>query len=108
MTNNSKDHPKSRDSPRLSQSIALFYALMRRSKREQIDLRFRTRGGRRRGAGRPVGSNPRIRHRSRADVAAAYPLLVTIKVRAGLPSLRRRTLVDRLERSFAALRARAD
>ena len=37
-----------------------------------------------------------------------YPALVTLKVRAGLPSLRRRELIRRLERSLATLRARGD
>jgi hypothetical protein len=35
-------------------------------------------------------------------------MLVTLKVRAGLPSLRRRALVWRVERSLAVLRARGD
>jgi REP element-mobilizing transposase RayT len=41
-------------------------------------------------------------------VAAAHPALVTLKVREGLPSLRRRALVQRFERSLTALRARSD
>jgi hypothetical protein len=45
-----------------------------------------------------------MRHRSRDGVAAAHPALVTLKVRAGLPPLRRRRVVTQLERSFRALR----
>ncbi len=37
-----------------------------------------------------------------------HPALVTLKVRAGLPSLRRRGFVRSFERSLAALRARSD
>ena len=39
---------------------------------------------------------------------AAHPALVTLKARDGLPSLRRRELVRRFERSLAALRARRE
>jgi hypothetical protein len=49
-----------------------------------------------------------VRHRSRDGVAAAHPALVTLKVRDGLPSLRRRVLVRAFELSLAALRARGD
>jgi putative transposase len=81
---------------------------MRNSPTGQLELRLSTRGGRRRGAGRPIGPNPRIRHRSRAGFAAAHPALVTLKVRAGLPSLRKRSFVRRFEGSLRALRDRSD
>src|SRR4029453_12483217 len=74
----------------------------------QLELRLPTRGGRRRGAGRRAGPRPLVRHRSRDGVAAAHPALVTLKVRDGLPSLRRRVLVRAFELSLAALRARGD
>jgi len=76
--------------------------------RKQLELGYPTRGGRRNGAGRKPGLLPRIRHRSRDGVAAAHPALVTLKVRPGLPSLRRRSLIARFERSLAALRPRSE
>jgi len=71
----------------------------------QLALRFPTRGGRRRGAGRKPSTQPRIRHRSRLAITESHPALVTIKVRSGLPSLRRRSVVRAFERSLLALRA---
>lgn len=65
----------------------------------QLDL-FRW-GGRRRGAGRkPKGARPGVSRRTREDFPARHPLLVTVRMRAGLPSLRaphvRRALFDAL------------
>ena len=74
----------------------------------QLELRLPTRGGRRRGAGRPAGPRPRIRHRSRPAISGSRPALVTLKIREGLPSLRRRSFVAAFERSLDRLRARAD
>jgi REP element-mobilizing transposase RayT len=71
----------------------------------QLDLGLREVprwGGRRAGAGRKPGSNPRNPHRARAKLAARFPCHVTLKVRRGLPSLRSVALVRELERSFAA------
>jgi hypothetical protein len=46
-------------------------------------------GGRRKGAGRkPAGERAGVRHRKRQDLAARFPVHVTARVRAGLPSLR--------------------
>jgi len=59
-------------------------------------------GGRRAGAGRKRGPNPRDPHRARAPLASRFPCHVTLKVRRGLPSLRTARLVRELERSFAA------
>ncbi|MBK8101257.1 MAG: hypothetical protein IPK26_29600 [Planctomycetes bacterium] len=54
-------------------------------------------GGRRPGAGRkPKGDEPQVDHRPRAAVAPSHPVLVTVKVRPGLPRLRH-------HREFAAL-----
>jgi REP element-mobilizing transposase RayT len=55
-------------------------------------------GGVRKGAGRkPVGKVAGVSHRTRAALAARFPVHVTMKVREGLPSLRR-------SREFAVLR----
>jgi REP-associated tyrosine transposase len=90
-------------------NIALNYALMSMNEcGVQLELRLPVLGGRRLGAGRRPGPRPRVRHRSRDGVAAAHPALVTLKVRAGLPSLRRRSLVQRFEHSLLTLRPRND
>ena len=71
----------------------------------QLELALRNAprwGGRRAGAGRKRGPNPRDPHRTRAPLAARFPCHVTLKVRRGLPSLREGRLVRELERSFAA------
>jgi REP element-mobilizing transposase RayT len=47
-------------------------------------------GGRRKGAGRrPKGVQAGVSHRARAALAARFPVHVTLRVREGLPSLRR-------------------
>lgn len=45
-------------------------------------------GGRRRGAGRKAGPRPIVLHRTRPVHTRAHPVHVTLRVRAGLPSLR--------------------
>jgi REP element-mobilizing transposase RayT len=71
---------------------------MRQSRQRALDLgRFtvsRNRGG------RPKGPNPRVRHRSRKPLLDTEPCHVTLKVRAGLPSLRRADVVHELEHAF--------
>src|SRR5215831_5454062 len=67
-----------------------------------LDLREIDRwGGRRAGAGRKRGPDPRDPHRAREPLASRFPCHVTLKVRRGLPSLRTVRLVRELERSFA-------
>jgi REP-associated tyrosine transposase len=80
---------------------------MRKRIRSAEQLAFELRpaarwGGRRAGAGRKRGSNPRDPHRMRAPLAARFPCHVTLKVARGLPSLRTVKLVRELERSLAA------
>lgn len=50
---------------------------MARSK--QLEMSFLIWGGRRRGAGRPVGPRPRVPHRARPGHRAAHPLHVTMR-----------------------------
>lgn len=57
-------------------------------------------GGRRRGAGRKPGARPPVPHRPRAGVAGRFPAHVTLKLRAGIPSLRSVRVVRAVERSF--------
>jgi REP element-mobilizing transposase RayT len=76
--------------------------MARRARQLDLDLHEEPRwGGRRAGAGRKPGPNPRDPHRARAPLAARFPCHVTLKVRTGLPSLRSGRLVRELERSFA-------
>jgi len=67
-----------------------------------------TRGGWRPGAGRKPGPNPRVRHRSREVFRSARPCLATLKVRAGIPSLRSPEVVREVEDAFRRGRARAE
>jgi REP-associated tyrosine transposase len=82
-------------------NIALIYTFVRR-KPEQLELDQVRHGGRRPGAGRKPGPNPRIRHRSRGSIAARLPCHVTLRVRDDVPSLRTVSLVNEIERTFAA------
>jgi REP element-mobilizing transposase RayT len=65
-------------------------------------LPFTSHGGARRGAGRKRrAERSRVSHKARPSLAARHPLLVTIRLRSGLPSLRRKRefelIRDRLE-----------
>ena len=56
----------------------------------QIELPFRNWGGARKGAGRkPKGERAMHPHRTRPTHKQRFPVLVTTRLRAGLPSLRR-------------------
>ena len=57
-------------------------------------------GGRREGAGRPRGSGSRDPHRRRAPLAARFPCHVTLRIRRGIPSLRKARLVREWRRSL--------
>jgi REP element-mobilizing transposase RayT len=75
--------------------------MARRSKQLSLDLRTTARwGGRRDGAGRKRGPNPRDPHRRRAPLASHHPCHVTLKVRRDVPSLRSKRLVREFERSL--------
>ena len=66
-------------------------------------LEFPSWGGRRPGAGRKQGPNPRVRHLSRPKLRSHFPCHVTLRVRRGVPSMRHWQLVAELEQSFRAL-----
>jgi REP element-mobilizing transposase RayT len=75
----------------------------RHTRQLALDLRAPARwGGARPGAGRRPGPRPRDPHRRRAPLAARHPCHVTLKARAGLPSLRSQRLLAELERSWRA------
>jgi REP element-mobilizing transposase RayT len=75
---------------------------------EQLELDRVRHGGRRPGAGRKAGPNPRIRHRSRSTIARRLPCHVTLRVRKDVPSLRTVSIVREIERSFAIACERQD
>jgi len=74
---------------------------MRRLRTRQPEFAFRTWGGARRGAGRKAtGSRAGVSRRARPSHAAGDPLHVTIRLRAGLPSLRRKETRNAIARAF--------
>jgi hypothetical protein len=80
-------------------------------RRAQLDLhleKHRSWGGRRAGAGRKPGPQPRVRHRRREGIRARFPAHVTVKLRRGLPSSRSVRVVRALERTFAEACDRGD
>ena len=63
----------------------------RRLKPQQTELPFRQHGGARKGAGRKAkGDRAGVAHRQRSALAMRHPAHVTLKLRPGLPPLRRR------------------
>jgi hypothetical protein len=68
----------------------------------QQEMRFRTHGGRRDGAGRKPTQlgKPRLRHAKRPVTAARFPVHVTKRIRRGLPQLRGFELCGVLRRAF--------
>ena len=68
----------------------------------QHELAFRAWGGARRGAGRkPAGPRARVSHRARPAHARANPLHITIRLRAGLPTLRNKETRNAVSRAFS-------
>ena len=68
----------------------------------QLEIRFRTWGGRRRGAGRkPSGRKIGVRHGPRPPHERWHPVHVTLRARPALPSLREERLVLALRRGLA-------
>lgn len=74
---------------------------------QQLELSIPTWGGARRGAGRKRASpRPTVPHVSRPRICADWPLHVTLRVRAGLPNLRRRSAWAAIVRVVRQLRGR--
>ncbi len=63
---------------------------------------FRTRGGKRDGAGRrpAVPGKPRLRHAARPQADARFPVHITVRMRRDVPRLRRFELCKVLRRAF--------
>ncbi|MBL8898166.1 MAG: transposase [Planctomycetes bacterium] len=61
-----------------------------RRKDQQLEFDFRQHGGKRKGAGRkPKNAEPGMPHRQRSAKKRGQPLLITVRLADGLPSLRR-------------------
>jgi REP element-mobilizing transposase RayT len=79
---------------------------MRRSKQQVLDFGRqsldRDRGG------RPRGPRPIVLHRRRKAFSADHPCHLTLKVRAGLPSLRLPAVVREIEATFRRASSRKD
>jgi len=74
-----------------------------RTKQRQTEFGFTNWGGKRRGAGRkPKGERAGVSHTKRPRLRASYPVLVTLRLCEGLPSLRYDDSHEVLKRAFAA------
>src|SRR5437773_561855 len=63
----------------------------------QLRFRFRTWGGKRKNAGRKrTGDRPCVAHRTRPSISVHTPVHVTIRFRAGLPTLRNEAVLKEL------------
>jgi len=92
-------------------NIAIIKYVTRRARPAQLDLALKAParwGGARPGAGRKPGPRPRVWHRARTEFSRSWPGLVTVRVRAGIPSLRARRLVRELEASLRETQSRSD
>jgi len=65
-------------------------------------------GGPRPGAGRPAGDGSEVPHRKRPDFNEAEPAHVTIRIRRGIPTLRRKKFIREFRRSLRKVRERED
>ena len=71
-------------------------------KPRQREFGFVNWGGKRRGAGRkPAGERAGVSHAKRPRLAPRFPVLVTLRLRRGLPSLRYHDTHDLLRLAFA-------
>ena len=73
-------------------------------KTKQLPLVFRSHGGARKGAGRPRGDRPKVRHRCRPELSARHPIHVTLRLRREIGSLRRRTIYVAIWRAWNQIR----
>jgi REP element-mobilizing transposase RayT len=80
-----------------------------RVKRGQVEMTFRTHGGKRRGAGRkPKGQRPGARHDVRPEHDRRHPVHVTIRVVGSVDGLRRRDIYLALREATIATAKRDD
>ena len=75
----------------------------KRPRARQLELEYKAWGGPREGAGRkPRGSRAGMPHRPRAQLARYYPVHITVRMRRGLPPLRREAEFAVLRQAFRA------
>ncbi len=67
----------------------------------QLAFRFKTWGGRRKGAGRPKGGATGVAHVPRPALSRHHPVHVTLRLVAGLPSLRLEKLFGKVQLALA-------
>jgi len=73
------------------------------------DFQMKTgRGGPRPGAGRPTAERPIIHHVKGGEVCEREPAHVTLRVVAGVPSLRRKPFVRAFQKSLREVKGRTD
>ena len=81
------------------------YAILNLMKNKQMPLPFRTRGGRRTGAGRPPnGKKAMVSHLKRPTFAKITPAHVTLRIANDIPSLRSSRRFALIRRCFAKAR----
>ena len=79
------------------------WVCMKKKSSVQREFGFANWGGKRRGAGRkPRGERAGVGHDTREKTCARYPVLLTLRLRAGLPSLRANDSHRLLRAAFAA------
>ena len=77
------------------------------NKCRQTEIKFRTHGGARRGAGRKrVAPKPRVLHRPRTPLTGREPVLVTLTTQRALANLRSRRAMERILRSLTHAKER--
>jgi len=72
----------------------------RTPKQLAIDLKYRGRGGPRKGAGRPRKPGGRVSHDRRPSLSPHHPVHVTLRVAPGVPSLRRIPIFRKIADAF--------
>jgi REP element-mobilizing transposase RayT len=81
--------------------------MARSQKTKQLEFRLKTWGGKRKGAGRKrVAPRPRVPHLLRPELHRNHPVLVTIRICDGVPSLRQRAAWDAIVQLFCKARGR--
>jgi hypothetical protein len=80
-----------------------------RVKQGQVEMAFRTHGGKREGAGRkPKGRSPGARHAARPEHDPRHPVHVTIRVVGNIEGLRRKDIYLALREATIATAKRED
>src|SRR5688572_13452785 len=74
----------------------------------QVELKFRTWGGKRKGAGRKRTGKKRVDHRRRAELAPRFPTHVTLRFIDGLPTMRRRDSYRAIRQAMYVVMPRTD